>query len=222
MTGRHTVNTITSDALDALYEQLEAAEAGEAQRQLATAREALASATTRAARAEAALASARALHRPQPDGSGFPDSQQCGTCSQDGGDGYQYLVPYPCPTICALDQPTTSPTAWTPPPPGDTREQLPPAVLALLPDQPYTSTACDTADACQTAAETHPVERPWLAAHADELHARCRLNHKFTGQMCVCACHGEHPTPAATEATDNPAPASLTGTAASEEHPPLD
>jgi hypothetical protein len=59
VTGRHTVNTITSNALDALYEQLEAAEAGEAQRQLATAREALASATTRAARAEAALARAR-------------------------------------------------------------------------------------------------------------------------------------------------------------------
>ncbi|MBZ6250538.1 hypothetical protein KVH27_19420 [Streptomyces olivaceus] len=55
MADRHTVDTITSDALDALYEQLAAAEAGEAQRQLATAREALASATTRAARAEAAL-----------------------------------------------------------------------------------------------------------------------------------------------------------------------
>ncbi|MFK0062648.1 hypothetical protein ACIQTN_25900 [Streptomyces werraensis] len=61
MTDRHTVDSITSDALDALYEQLEAAEAGEAQRQLATAREALASATTRAARAEAALARVRAL-----------------------------------------------------------------------------------------------------------------------------------------------------------------
>lgn len=55
MTIRHTVDTITSDALDALYEQLEAAEESETQRQLATAREALTSATTRAARAEAAL-----------------------------------------------------------------------------------------------------------------------------------------------------------------------
>ncbi|MFF0512458.1 hypothetical protein [Streptomyces sp. NPDC004250] len=61
MTSRHTVDSITSDALDALYEQLDAAEAGEAQRQLATAREALASATTRAARAEAALEQVRAL-----------------------------------------------------------------------------------------------------------------------------------------------------------------
>jgi hypothetical protein len=42
------------------------------------------------------------LHRPQPDGSGFPDGMQCRTCSQDGGDGYQYLVPAPCPTIFVL------------------------------------------------------------------------------------------------------------------------
>ncbi|MCM1943166.1 hypothetical protein NC239_33685 [Streptomyces sp. G3] len=61
MTVRHTVDSITSDALDALYEQLAAAEAGESQRQLATAREALASATTRAARAEAAIARVRAV-----------------------------------------------------------------------------------------------------------------------------------------------------------------
>lgn len=61
MTIRHTVDTLTSDALDALYEQLEAAEAGETRRQLATAHEALASATTRAARAEAAIARVRAV-----------------------------------------------------------------------------------------------------------------------------------------------------------------
>jgi hypothetical protein len=118
VTDRHTVNTITSNALDALYEQLEAAQETESQRQLATAREALASATTRAARAEAALASARALHRPQPDGSGFPDSQQCGTCSQDGGDGYQYLVPWPCPTARAVGVPSPTATQAT-----DTQEQ---------------------------------------------------------------------------------------------------
>lgn len=40
-----------------------------------------------------------ALHAPQQDGSGFPDGMQCRTCSQDGGDGYQYLVPYPCDTV---------------------------------------------------------------------------------------------------------------------------
>lgn len=41
-------------------------------------------------------------HQPRPDGTGFPDSMHCRTCSQDGGDGYQYLVPYPCPTVLAV------------------------------------------------------------------------------------------------------------------------
>lgn len=48
------------------------------------------------------LAKVRALHQPQPDGTGFPDGQQCRTCSQDGGDGYQYLVRWPCPTAKAI------------------------------------------------------------------------------------------------------------------------
>lgn len=85
----------------------------------------------------------------------------------------------------------TQATAWTPPPPGDTREQLPDHLLALiqplLPD--YTSTACQTAEAAERAAKTHRTERPWLNAHAEELHARCRTNHKFTGQLCCCDCH---------------------------------
>jgi hypothetical protein len=109
VTDRIPLDHLTSDALDALYEQLEAAEETESQRQLATAREALASATIRAARAEAAIARVRALHQPQPDGSGFSDGQQCRMCSQDGGDGYQYLVPWPCPTIRALAEPAPGP-----------------------------------------------------------------------------------------------------------------
>lgn len=40
-----------------------------------------------------------ARHKPQPNGTGFDDGWQCQTCSVDGGDGYQYLVPYPCPTV---------------------------------------------------------------------------------------------------------------------------
>jgi hypothetical protein len=40
-----------------------------------------------------------ARHEPQPNGTGFDDGWQCRTCSVDGGDGYQYLVPYPCPTV---------------------------------------------------------------------------------------------------------------------------
>lgn len=51
----HTVDSITSDALDALYERLEAAEESESQRQLRGAREAFASATVRAAKAERAV-----------------------------------------------------------------------------------------------------------------------------------------------------------------------
>ncbi|MFK8851289.1 DUF6221 family protein [Streptomyces sp. Ac-502] len=42
------------------------------------------------------------LHEPRPDGSGFPDSLQCPTCSESGGDGYQYLVYAPCPTLLAV------------------------------------------------------------------------------------------------------------------------
>lgn len=54
MTDRHTVDTITSDALDALYESLEAAQDTQLYRQLQQADEAFASATVRAAKAEAA------------------------------------------------------------------------------------------------------------------------------------------------------------------------
>ncbi|MFG3276205.1 hypothetical protein [Streptomyces luteogriseus] len=61
MTDRIRLDDLTSDQLDALYELLDAAEESEAQRQLATAREALASATTRAARAE--VERARAVER---------------------------------------------------------------------------------------------------------------------------------------------------------------
>ncbi|WP_399559418.1 DUF6221 family protein [Streptomyces chartreusis] len=42
------------------------------------------------------------LHAPQQDGSGIPDALQCRTCSQDGGDGYRYLVYAPCPTVLAI------------------------------------------------------------------------------------------------------------------------
>jgi len=92
-----------------------------------------------------------------------------------------------------LDEPSPAgplPT-WTPPPPGVTTEQLPDEILAVingqLPD--YTSTACQTADAVAcTATYRHPLYDE-LRAHAERLHARCRLNHKFTGRLCVCGCH---------------------------------
>ncbi|GAA3956962.1 hypothetical protein GCM10022384_07590 [Streptomyces marokkonensis] len=67
----------------------------------------------RAERAEAAIERVRTLHQPQPDGTADPDGQQCKTCSCDGGDGYQYLVPWPCPTVQALGEPTPAATEAT-------------------------------------------------------------------------------------------------------------
>ena len=85
----------------------------------------------------------------------------------------------------------SEPDAWTPPPPGSTSEQLPDTLLALILDQlpDYTSTACQTADtlAC-TATHGHPLYDE-IREHAERLHSRCRLNMKFTGQLCACGCH---------------------------------
>ena len=106
MTARKTLDQMTSDDLDELHDRLADYEnritwhttCGSCARILdSSIRE-----TERAERAEAAIARIRALHQPQPDGSGFPDSNHCTTCSTNGGDGYQYLVPWPCPTIAAL------------------------------------------------------------------------------------------------------------------------
>lgn len=81
------------------------------------------------------------------------------------------------------DQP--EPAAWTPPPPGDRREQLPDHILAAIRPTPYLSTACHAAFLCET---TEPTEA--LTGWPERLHARCRLQNKFTGKPCVCRCHG--------------------------------
>lgn len=84
------------------------------------------------------------------------------------------------------------PAAWTPPPPGDRREQLPDAVLALLPAKPYLSTACDTAQQLEQAPAPTPTSSgviPDVPRYAERMHARCRLQHKFTGVPCSCPCH---------------------------------
>ena len=95
MTDRIPLDHLTSDALDALYERLEAAEETESQRQLAVAREAFASATVRAARAAAAIARVRTLHH---------RNEHTGNCEHCSERDYpDYGVPYPCPTIRALD-----------------------------------------------------------------------------------------------------------------------
>lgn len=98
--------------------------------------------------------------------------------------------------------------AWTPPPPGDKREQLPDTMLALIRDQmpDYLSTACQTADtlglaACYPGSGVPRPEYDEIREHAERLHDRCRINQKFTGQLCACGCHAgaEQPGPAATE-----------------------
>ena len=80
-------------------------------------------------------------------------------------------------------------TDWTPPPPGDRREQLPDHLLALIDIPPYTSTACEAAELLAWQMPKHKHRRVELGDHADRLHARCRLQNKFTGAACNCTCH---------------------------------
>ena len=86
--------------------------------------------------------------------------------------------------------------AWTPPPPGDTREQLPDEVLAAIRPGPYLSTACHAAFLCET---TEPTEV--LEGWPQRLHARCRIHHQVTGRRCVCGGHDTEAGPTATQAT---------------------
>lgn len=97
---------------------------------------------------------------------------------------------------------TPQPEAWIPPPPGDTREQLPDHLLAGISSVlgKYYSTACHTATACQAAAYRHGDLADELRVEAERLHSRCRLNQKFTGQLCVCGCHPAAPAQPGKEA----------------------
>ena len=81
-------------------------------------------------------------------------------------------------------------TDWNPPPPGDRREQLPEHLLAAINSVlgKYYSTACHTATAYR-----HADLAEELRAESKRLHSRCRINQKFTGQLCVCGCHEEAP-----------------------------
>lgn len=86
-------------------------------------------------------------------------------------------------------------TDWTPPPPGDRREQLPDEILALVQLPDYTSTACETAllledAAIRAARQDRDADVDRLMEWADRLHQRCRLQHKFTGVGCRCNHHG--------------------------------
>jgi hypothetical protein len=95
---------------------------------------------------------------------------------------------------------TEATDGWTPPPPGDRREQLPDHLLALIDTPSYLSTACEAASLLARQMPAHTLRRVELGDHADRLHTRCRLQNKFTGVACRCHCHGT-PASAATEAT---------------------
>jgi hypothetical protein len=88
------------------------------------------------------------------------------------------------------------------PPPGHwrpTAERLPADILALLPIRDYTSTACQTGHLLESdvygRARHWGLKLPDLVSLADleeqvrRMHKRCRLNHKFTGNLCICYCH---------------------------------
>lgn len=99
-----------------------------------------------------------------------------------------------------LDNPAT----WTPPPPGDRREQLPDHILALLDIPPYTSTACESADLCAAAATRHPEHADELRHWEQRQRQMCRINNKYTGVNCQ---HTENEPPAPEAPTLNSAAA---------------
>lgn len=76
--------------------------------------------------------------------------------------------------------------AWTPPLPGDTREQLPDHILNLIRPylRGYTSTACQTAGYLAEAIADQAEHRAELAVWRARMKARCRDNQKYTGEIC--------------------------------------
>jgi len=106
----------------------------------------------------------RALHQPKPDGSGFLDALQCRTCSHDGGDGYQYLVPWPCPTVEAVDEELRRMTDETPQPECEAQppyhrwyvETLDDLANEWAPGQRFTDRS-DAVERYQTVSEHHPL-----------------------------------------------------------------
>lgn len=74
---------------------------------------------------------------------------------------------------------------WTPPPPGDTRHQLPASVLDSIRVPVYLSTACEIAALLDETVS----EQPGLTGWANHMHSMCRLNNKYTGSLCICPHH---------------------------------
>lgn len=116
------------------------------------------------------------------------------------GDADSYDLSLPClvgiedfERWCALrDQIKEAQRLWLPPPPGDTREQLPEHILAMLAPLTYLSTACEVAQMCELAIGRYPEAEAELIHWATWLHKRrCRENNKYSGKLCVCPCHRE-------------------------------
>jgi hypothetical protein len=89
---------------------------------------------------------------------------------------------------------------WTPPPPGDTREQLPDHILELIRPylKDYQSSACETAYAIAQrlyAPSSHTDEEDAeLRLWQGRMQERCRENQKYTGQLCVHPHHDRQTT----------------------------
>lgn len=83
----------------------------------------------------------------------------------------------------------------SPPPPGNTREQLPAHILAKVVPRVYLSTACEMAQACERAIVRYPDDEAELKYWANRLHhKRCRLNNKYSGTLCACLCGHDQET----------------------------
>lgn len=79
---------------------------------------------------------------------------------------------------------------YTPPPPGSDRDALPEHLRVLIAPhmRPYTSTACETAEACRLAAAEHPEYADELRAWEAREHAACRITRKQDMASCDCTC----------------------------------
>lgn len=73
-----------------------------------------------------------------------------------------------------------------PPPPGSTMRKLPAHILALIVLRPYVSTACEMAQALESAMVRHPDFVDELRMYRDLMHDYCRLNNKFSDVPCAC------------------------------------
>lgn len=103
----------------------------------------------------------------------------CATCTTGG---IRNMREHVCPG------PRSTDPYYQPPPPGDTRKQLPPHVLAASGFLPYMSTACQRAMAIEQAIPSH-TDMKDLPMWRDRMHAECRYNNKFDGELCFCRCH---------------------------------